>query len=215
MGEKANLSDKSLSFVNGETILARGESPVLTYRVGKNERKTIVILPKGGTYKKEIRVILDGESASAEIFGINIGRDKNVCEIGIEVIHRAKNTRALTSFRGVLFDASMLYFSGLIKIEKGADKTSSLLESRTMILGEKARAESTPSLEIEADDVKASHAATVGRADENALFYLQARGVKREKAVRLYAEGFLNHILEKLKGEQVAKEIRRYLWKNL
>jgi Fe-S cluster assembly protein SufD len=215
MGVKTELSEKILTLNSGRVVLARGEGPVLKYRLRRNEKLTLIVLPKGTDYRKEIKVSLEGEGASAEILGINIGREKNRCEMAVDVIHKAKNTTALTSFRGVLFDSSVLNFSGLIKIEKGADKTKSLLENRVLVLGEKARAESVPSLEIEADDVKASHAATVGQADENALFYLQSRGIGRDKALRLYAEGFLNQILEKLKGERVAKEVRRYLWENL
>ncbi|MBD3273849.1 MAG: Fe-S cluster assembly protein SufD, partial [Candidatus Marinimicrobia bacterium] len=87
-------------------------------------------------------------------------------------------------------------FQGLIKIEKGAQQTDAELENKNMLLNEGARADSIPVLEILADDVKAGHGATVGRVDEDHLYYLMSRGLNRKQAERTIINGFFGSVIQ-------------------
>ena len=108
--------------------------------------------------------------------------------------HKAENTRANIHIRGVVKDEAEAKISGRLKIFKGAQKTNSFLTEKVLILSDKARAEVVPDLEIEADDVKASHAATVGKIDEEQVFYLMSRGLKKQQAEDIIVEGFLKPV---------------------
>jgi len=156
------------------------------FKIHKNENSTIRV-DKPGKYIVE----LVGEGAHAEIIGGFRGKGKEKIEIDIEVRHMAPNTTANTHIRGVVDDSSSAKVNGMIKVFKGAQKTNSFLVERILILSDKARAETIPNLEIEADDVKCSHAAAVGKIDEEQVFYLMSRGLRRAQAYEMIVEGFL------------------------
>ena len=119
------------------------------------------------------------------------GKDREQIEIEIEVVHKAKNTSANTHIRGVVQDRAQARVVGTIKVLPGAQQVNSFLTEKLLILSDKARAEVVPNLEIEADEVKCSHAATVGKVDEEQLFYLMSRGLRRDQAEDIIVEGFL------------------------
>ena len=159
------------------------------FTIRKNQKRTIRV-DKPGRYVVELR----GEGAEAEIVGGFVGEGKERIEIEVEVRHKAENTRANIHIRGVVKDEAEAKISGRLKIFKGAQKTNSFLTEKVLILSDKARAEVVPDLEIEADDVKASHAATVGKIDEEQVFYLMSRGLKKQQAEDIIVEGFLKPV---------------------
>ncbi|OGY18085.1 MAG: hypothetical protein A2784_02875 [Candidatus Chisholmbacteria bacterium RIFCSPHIGHO2_01_FULL_48_12] len=160
------------------------------FQIRKNQTKTIRI-DKSGKYVVE----LVGEGAEVEVVGGFRAKDKEQIEIEIEVVHKAKNTNANTHIRGVVGDEVQARVVGTIKVLPGAQKTNSFLTEKVLILSDKARAEVVPNLEIEADDVKCSHAATVGKIDEEQLFYLMSRGLRQADARDIIVEGFLAPVL--------------------
>jgi len=153
----------------------------------KKDQKKIIRVDRPGRYVVE----LVGEGAEAEILGGFRGKDRDQIEIELEVVHRVPNTSAKVQIRGVVGGQSQAKVVGTIKVRPGAVKTNSFLIEKLLILSDKARAEAVPNLEIEADDVKCSHAATVGKIDEEQLFYLMSRGLKRDQAEDIIVEGFL------------------------
>ncbi len=215
MGEKVLLTEKILDLDRGRTLLDFCREEETEIILGTRENLTVVLLPRAIATRKKLTVYLKGDGSRVEILGMVVGREGEEYQIDIRTIHQGLNTSAHAIVRGVLFESSRLNFSGMIKIEKGANKTLSLLENRVLVLGEAAKANSLPSLEIEADDVKASHAATIGRVDAAALFYLQSRGLSRQNAISLLSEGFFEPILRKLAGSQMVKEVRQQIWRSL
>lgn len=181
----------------------------------ENESLTLILLPFGEAYQRKLTVVLQGDGSRLEILGLVLGRGTATTSLELVTIHQGRGTTASTQVRSALFDKSKLNFSGMVKIEKGANKTLSRLESRVFILGKGARVENTPSLEIEANEVRASHAATVGKIDEAALFYLMSRGLEREQAVQMVIEGFFQALLQRINDKDALKEVRHYLWQNL
>ena len=202
----------------GEVRIDNGEGGDSEIKLERDKSLTILVLPKEGNFSKTINIHLDGDNSHVEVLGVILGSGRQSSSLTVNTVHKGKNTSAYTHVRGVLFGESRTYFSGLIKIEKEADKTSSLLEDRVLILGEGAHAESIPSLEIEANDVRDSHAATVGKINETHLFYLMSRGIDRRTAMRMIVEGFFEPIFEKLGRKVSAKlfaEVRGKLWADL
>jgi len=212
VGEKKELQKNKLEVTSGKIIVDRFAEASSEIILGKDENLTIFLLPKPPHPEKAINIYLRGDGSRVEVLGALVGKSFQESKITVNIIHQGQSTSAHTHVRAVLFDGSKAYFYGLIKIEKGANKTSSLLENRVLILGDGAVNQSVPSLEIEADDVKASHAATTGKLDEGQLFYLQSRGIDRRTATRMLVEGFFEPILARVSEEKAAAEIRGELW---
>lgn len=212
MGEKKELKKEKLEIKKGSIIVDRLEEERSEIILGEGESLTIFLLPKAPKLSKTLSVYLAGNGSRVEIMGALVRKNREHSDVAISVIHQGLGTSAYTHVRAVLFGESVVNFSGLIRIEKGANKTSSLLENRVLILGEGAKSQSVPSLEIEADDVKASHAATTGKLDETQLFYLQSRGIDKKTAFRMLLEGFFEPILARVGDENAAAQIRGELW---
>lgn len=136
-------------------------------------------------------IILDREGMELRIVGAFEARDKEIIELNLRVIHKAPHTHAETLLRGVAWDQSSLRIHGTIIIEKGAQQTNSFLKENILLMSPTARAEAIPNLEIEANDVKCSHAATVSKIPEEHLFYLMSRGLTKKQSEKLIVEGFL------------------------
>ncbi len=148
-----------------------------------------------------------GASAKTNSFFVGSGRQH--IDITTNAIHIAPNTTNNISNKGILRQDASSVYRGMIRIEKEAQKTVSYLSDNTIMLGEKAVANSIPGLMIDANDVKASHGSTIGQIDEHQLFYLRSRGLKREQAEKLIIEGFIEPSIEAIKDEDLRDEYRK------
>ena len=119
--------------------------------------------------------------------------------------HLAKDTTSDLLFKGALLDESHSVWQGMIYVAPGANGTDGYQANRNLILNKGARADSIPGLEIMADDVRCTHAATVGKIDENELFYLLSRGIPRAEAEQLIVMGFFAKIMERIPFEGIQK----------
>lgn len=156
------------------------------YTVSKDQHKSITLENLG-----EYQIELLGEGASVEIAGVFEANGSEQKEVSVTIIHRAGHTRANTTLKGVARDKGFLKFVGRIIIDKGCPDTNSFLTEKILLLSDKARAEAIPDLEIESDDVKCSHAATISKIPEEQIFYLQSRGLSEKNAKEAIVEGFL------------------------
>jgi Fe-S cluster assembly protein SufD len=123
--------------------------------------------------------------------------------------HVAPNTRSDLLFKGAVEDEAQSVYSGLIRVGKEAQKTAAFQTNRNLVLTEGAEAKSVPTLEIEADDVKCSHASAVGPIDEDQLYYLATRGVPPEEAERLIVLGFFDDVFDRLPVRSLVAPLRR------
>lgn len=164
-------------------------------KVGKDEKKQVVI-EKSGEYVVE----LVGEGAHVDVLGTLVAKGKLELAVDVVTHHKAQNTSADTFIRAVAYDKSKVKLSGLIKIDKEAQKTNAFLKENVLLMSKNAQADAIPNLEIEADDVKASHAATVGKIDEEQVFYLMSRGLTRKKAESMIVDGFLDAVRLRIKN---------------
>jgi Fe-S cluster assembly protein SufD len=112
--------------------------------------------------------------------------------------HIAENCTSDLLYQGALMDRARSVYEGTIRARPGAQKTNAYQSNRNLLLSGKARADSLPQLEIEANDLRCTHGATVGQVDDDQLFYLMSRGIPRDDAVRLIVEGFFQPSLDRL-----------------
>ena len=145
--------------------------------------------------------------AQAYVYGIFFGNASERLCIKTMTRHLEEDTFARTSIRGVLSGRAHTDFSGLIQIDKSAQRTNSYLDERVLLLSDKATSLARPELEIEADDVKASHSATAGTIHPEQLFYLNARGINKTLAQSLIAGGFLKAVASLIEDEDIKKQI--------
>ncbi|HJX08544.1 MAG TPA: Fe-S cluster assembly protein SufD [Actinomycetota bacterium] len=117
--------------------------------------------------------------------------------------HAAANCTSDLLYKGALRDHSRAVYSGWVHVRPGAQKTNAMQTSRNMVLSESAKADAIPNLEIEANDVRCGHAASVGPVEEETLFYLQSRGIPRDEAERLVVTGFFQEVLDRVALEEV------------
>jgi Fe-S cluster assembly protein SufD len=117
--------------------------------------------------------------------------------------HIAPNCRSDLLYKGALRDRSRAVYSGWVHVRPDAQKTNAMQTSRNIVLSEHAKADAIPNLEIEANDVRCGHAASVGPVDEETIFYLQSRGIAREDAERLIVSGFFQEVLDRVTIDEV------------
>jgi Fe-S cluster assembly protein SufD len=123
-------------------------------------------------------------------------------------LHEQGNTTGDTVWKGALTGESRASYEGLIHIVEGAQQTNTYLQTHSMLLSPKAKADSIPSLIVKTDDVSASHGGTVGEVDEDQVFYMMTRGISREEAVRILVEGYFEPVIMKLGDEPLEALVR-------
>ncbi|MDO8526270.1 MAG: Fe-S cluster assembly protein SufD [Deltaproteobacteria bacterium] len=178
--------------------------------IGRNAKiKWIMDIQGTRLSKTNIETVLVGEGSHAEVMGLVCGNQKQHLELCSLTQHVAPHTTADILIKGTANDQAKIIFQGMIRIEKGAQQTESYMANNNLVLSDKAHADSIPRLEIEADDVKASHGATIGQVDAEQMFYLKTRGLDRESAERLLVEGFYEDIFGRIPVESVRELMRK------
>ncbi len=148
-------------------------------------------------------VHLAGEGAHADLSGLYFGFGQQTLDQQITVVHSAKDCTSRQSYRGVLDDASTGIWNGGVDVRPGADGTDSEQSNHNLLLSRQAEVNTTPRLEILADEVSCQHGATVGQLDEEALYYMRSRGIRKDEASRLLIKGFADQVMDDLQSEAV------------
>lgn len=146
----------------------------------------------------DLNAQLLGPGANSDMMGLYFGDADQHFDHATSQDHIAPNATSDLLYKGALDGAARAVFRGIIKVHQGAQRTDAYQTNRNLLLSGDAQADSLPNLEIEADDVKCSHGATVGHLDDEALFYLMSRGLPRERAERLVVMGFLGEVMSRL-----------------
>src|SRR5690348_17893472 len=162
--------------------------------VKENEELVLPALWTGEESELAYNITLSGKGASVKFVGLLLGRHDQGLKLKITVVHQAENTKSNVIIKSALKDTSSVFFDGLIKIENGAKGTNAWLAAHLLLLSQKSRGIAVPNLEILENDIKAGHAATVGRINDLELFYLMSRGLTEDSAKNLIIQGFLESI---------------------
>jgi Fe-S cluster assembly protein SufD len=166
--------------------------------IGRDGRLDWVALGFGsaqGHVRMETR--LSGEGADARVTGAYATHARQHIDFDTTQEHAAPNTTSDLAFRGVLQGRSSAVWKGNIIVDPGAQKTDAFQESRNLLLSKRAHADAIPGLEIQANDVRCTHAAAIAQVDPDQLFYLGSRGLPPNVAKRLVIEGFLSALVER------------------
>jgi Fe-S cluster assembly protein SufD len=163
----------------------------------------------------DLNARLLGPGANSDMLGLYFGDADQHFDFNTSQDHIAPNTSSDLLYKGALDGASRSVFRGIIRVHPGAQQTDAYQTNRNLLLSGKARADSLPNLEIEADDVKCSHGATVGELDAEAKFYLMSRGLDRITAERLVVLGFLGEVLAKLPLGGVVEKVTKVIEEKL
>lgn len=188
-----------LRYVCGQSLSERGWIfGAQRAEVGRDGSLDWVALGFGsarGRVRMETR--LGGQGAEARVTGAYASRGAQHIDFDTTQEHAAPNTTSDLAFRGVLQGRSTAVWRGNIIVDPGAQKTDAFQESRNLLIGKRAHADAIPGLEIQANDVRCTHAAAVAQVDPEQLFYLRSRGLREEVAKRLVIEGFLEALVER------------------
>jgi Fe-S cluster assembly protein SufD len=165
--------------------------------------------------KVRMETKLAGQGAEARVTGAYAGGGRQHLDFDTTQEHAAPNTTSDLAFRGVLADRGTAVWRGMIRVDPGAQQTDAFQESRNLLISTKAHADAIPGLEIEANDVRCTHAAAVAQIDREQLFYLRARGLNEETAKRLIIEAFLQALVERLAEGRLRDEVSGALERRL
>lgn len=150
----------------------------------------------GGMIRNEVHVRLNDEGSTSNVYGVYLPGTGEQVDNQVFIDHAYPNCQSNELFKGVLKGEGTSVFNGHILVRQDAQKTNAYQKNRNILLSDSANAYAKPFLEIYADDVKCSHGATIGQLDENALFYLQSRGLSEAKAKEFLVKAFLGEILD-------------------
>ncbi len=161
--------------------------------------------------RNNMNIYLDGEGAEVFLNALYTPADGQVIDHCTKIIHRIPQTTSHQLYKGVLVGKSKAIFNGKIKIEKDAQKSATDQLNKNIVLENRSEAITRPQLEIAADDVKATHGATVGKLSEDELFYLESRGIPESLAKKVLIQGFVKEVLD----ISVEGDVRRRVEKSL
>jgi Fe-S cluster assembly protein SufD len=163
-------------------------------------------------------VALRGRGANCQVNGVMFTENNQHLSYHTLQHHEKPETTSDFLYKSALQDKSRTVWRGMIKVDEGAQQTDGYQRNDNLLLSDKARADSIPGLEIEADDVRCTHGSTSGRVDEELIFYAQCRGFTRKEAIRAIVTGFFQQVFDRITiesvrnalGEAIARRVRDY-----
>ena len=165
----------------------------------------------GDIIRNNLNISLIDENCYCNMYGIYALNNKSHVDNHTSVDHMQKNSISNEHYKGIMNGHSNGVFNGKIFVRKEAQKTNAFQSNNNIILSDNAKINTKPQLEIWADDVKCSHGCTTGQLDENAIFYLQSRGINKERAVSILINAFFDEIIQKINQNIVKDKINEIL----
>ena len=181
-----------------------------THRIhlGRDSSAELVVAATGGHLSKTyMEVAMMGPGSTARISGLVIGEGDQHFDYQSLQDHFAPNCVSDLLVKSALRDSAVSVYSGLIKIRKDAQHSDAYQANRNLLLSPKARSDSIPKLEIEANDVRCTHGATHGQVDAEQIFYLESRGIPTREAQNLVVHGFFQPVIDRIALPQVRDQI--------
>lgn len=232
-GSRVTLLDGLLSpsipvraFGSGVADLILGEGAELTYVLfqqwgrgmeyfhhqravlGRDSHLTTITVALGASLSKAtIESVLCSPGAVSDMLGVVFGDEDQHFDHHTVQLHTVGNTTSDLLFKVALDGKAYSAYSGLIRIEPGAQKANAYQRNENLVLSKQAHAETLPNLEIEADDVRCTHGATVAPVDTEQMFYLMNRGLAPRDAKRLIVEGFLQPVLDRINAKSLREMV--------
>ncbi|MGO3306712.1 MAG: Fe-S cluster assembly protein SufD [Sphingobacterium sp.] len=172
-------------------------------------------LPGASFVRHNINVRLDAENVESHLYGINLTDARQFVDNHTVVDHMKPNCESYEWYKNIPQEESTAVFNGKIFVREDAQKTNAFQQNNNMLIGDKSTVFTKPQLEIFADDVKCSHGCTMGQFDEEALFYLRARGIGEDSARILLVHAFAFDVTSRFSNEQVRSYVENLVAKGL
>jgi len=169
----------------------------------------------GGLIRNNLKVTFSGDHAEANVNGISFTDKKQHVDNFTLIEHASPGCTSNQIYKNVLDDESTGAFSGRIHVARDAQQTNAFQRNNNVLLSDKAKMQTKPQLIIDADDVKCSHGATVGQIDEEALFFLRARGIGENEARMMLMNAFAHEVILKITIEPLRDRIDELIEKRL
>lgn len=185
---------------------AENTSHICTEQVAQEKDSTFTINTitlNGGLVRNNLNILVNGENCETNLNGAYLLKGKQHVDNHTVVDHKVPNCNSNELYKGVIDDNSTAVFNGKVFVRPDAQKINAFQSNGNVLLTDDASVNSKPELEIYADDVKCSHGSTTGQLDEEAIFYLRARGLSEKSARQLMVSAFIGDVLEKIENEDV------------
>ena len=165
----------------------------------------------GAIVRNNLNIDSLGKNTMTYLNGLYPLKGKQHVDNHTYLLHREPNGESHELYKGILGDSSTGVFNGKVFVHREAQKTNAFQSNANIVMTDTATINSKPELEIYADDVKCSHGSTTGQLDEEALFYLRARGLSKESARAVLVNAFASDVIEQIGVEAVKEEIEKYI----
>lgn len=157
----------------------------------------------GGFVRNNMNIVLDGEHIESHLYGLYVPSGKQHVDNHTLVDHRKPNCQSNELYKGILMEKSTGVFNGKIFVREDAQKTNAYQNCRNVVTTDEATMNTKPQLEIWADDVKCSHGTTTGKLNDEAIFYMQSRGIPKKEAIRLQLLAFAEDVVSQIKIDSI------------
>ncbi|MEO8765502.1 MAG: Fe-S cluster assembly protein SufD [Ginsengibacter sp.] len=213
VGEQAHLQhyyiqtgNENTRYIHHTEVVQRPSSQYNNYKAS---------FPGTRLLRNNLNVSLNGENIESHLYGLYLAGGHQLVDNHTVVDHLKPHCQSNELYKGVMKDEAIAIFNGKIFVRKDAQKTNAFQKNNNLMLSRKAVVDSKPQLEIFADDVKCSHGSTIGQFNEDALFYLKARGIGDEKAKALLIHAFAYDVTEKIPLKAVKAHINQLIEEGL
>jgi len=180
-------------------------------QVGKSFTHAVTISLNGGLVRNNMNVILDAKNCEAHLYGLYFQSGQSHIDNHTIVDNIKPNCLSNELYKGILSDSATGVFNGKIFVRQAAQKTNAYQSNKNILLSDSSSVNTKPQLEIFADDVKCTHGCTVGRLNEEGLFYLQSRGISEKTARNLLLSAYASDVLEQIKPEALRLYVEKLI----
>jgi len=219
----AQIEEKFFDVGDGETkifsdvnLAEENVARRIKISVGANARVEFISADLGrGNFSADVEIDLRGDDSAADFEAVYFGDGKRKLDFNYVIRQRGRRTSAAMNVRGALTDNSDKIFRGTLDFQRGAKGSTGRELEEVIILSSGTRNRSVPLMLAEEDEVDGHHAVSIGRLDEEKIFYLMSRGLDKAEAERLIVEAAFNPVIEKLSDEKLRAQVRENLQRRL
>lgn len=184
-------------------------------QIGRSFVQALTVTLNGGMIRNNLNIVLEAPGNEAHLYGLYLLKGRTHADNHTLVDNRQPDCYSNELYKGIVDGNATAVFNGKILVEARAQKTNAYQSNKNILLSDKASINTKPQLEIFADDVKCSHGCTVGSLDQNAMFYLRARGIPEAEARRMLLQAFAADILDHIRPEPLRKHVKQLISEHL
>ncbi|MFN4808099.1 MAG: Fe-S cluster assembly protein SufD, partial [Bacteroidota bacterium] len=227
IGDGESLTNEVLEICTGRDSVTRyiklqNEGKLSNYtgtthvrQLERSNTHAVTITLDGGVVRNNLNMVMEDEHAESHMYGLYLLKGNTLADNHTIVDNKMPHCESNELYKGIMYGQSTGVFNGKIFVRKDAQKTNAYQSNKNILIGDQASANTKPQLEIFADDVKCSHGCTIGKLDEDALFYLRARGIAEKNAKALLLHAFASDILGQIENEAIRIHVEQLIAERL